>query len=81
MSFERLEEMHEWYRQKYLKAMSSRDPKIVSRIKHLEDKYWSELAELEDKAEKTMDPKLRKEWKLAHKKYKEYTDAIARKLN
>jgi len=51
------------------KAMASRDKKAVKAIEKLENEYKRKRARLENEANKTMDPKLRKEWIHAQKEY------------
>ena len=61
--------------------MRSRDKKLVQEIKNLEKEYDTKREKLEKKAEKTMDPTLRKEWKQTQKEYSNYMNKIMLKLD
>ena len=56
--------------------MRTRDKKIVKEIRKLEKDYEKKLAKLEKESEKTMDPKLRREWKQAEKEHDKFIDKI-----
>jgi len=62
-------------------AMRTRDKKIVKEIRKLEKDYEKKRAKLEKESEKTMDPKLRREWKQAEKEHDEFIDKIFSELN
>ena len=61
--------------------MLTRDKKIVTEIRKLENDYEKKLAKLEEESEKTMDPKLRREQKQAEKEHDEFIDKIFSELN
>ena len=61
--------MADIYLQAKEKALRSRDKLLVHKIRNLEKEQGKELDKLEKEAEKSMDPKLRREWKQIHKEY------------
>jgi len=61
--------------------MRSRDKNLVREIDMLEKNYEVKRAKLEKEAEKTMDPKLRKEWKKAQKEFADFTNKVLLKLD
>ena len=75
------DEVTDTYQNVITKAMNSRDETLVRKIETLEKEFEKKRTKLLNKAEKTMDPILRKEWKQAQKEYSDFTNKILLELD